>query len=273
MSGSFAGWDEATLQRAADLVTGELTLEQELELRSTVDPLALEEFELAAGELSLLVRREDVPDDSASVSRPVSGLEIQRGAVRPHGSHAAGRRSSAARGPLGAGGPAVLGRTSCGLDRRPGLGPGPRLAELDRPHPRSARRVTRTRSQRPTPCWPRPPTRSAWTGSTEVDPLASSRGRSAGAMRPGSGRCFSKAFPRTTQKWPSTSCGSSMGPARTQRAPVDGGVFDVTGDETRVAIDAHLPGGEATLFAVTLERPGGVVVSSRERLMLTASVQ
>ena len=96
MSGSFAGWDEATLARAADLVTGELSLEQELELRSTVDPLALEEFELAAGELSLLVRKEEMPRDSAQRIEAGIRLEIQRGAARPHGSHAAGRRSGSA---------------------------------------------------------------------------------------------------------------------------------------------------------------------------------
>jgi hypothetical protein len=31
-----------------------------------------------------------------------------------------------------------------------------------------------------------------------------------------------------------------------------------------------LPVGEAVLFAITVERPGGVVVSSRERIALVA---
>ena len=61
--------------------------------------------------------------------------------------------------------------------------------------------------------------------------------------------------------------------ARSAERPVDGGVFDVleTG-EVLVPIDAKLPVAKAHLFAITLERPGGVVVSTRERLLLTASV-
>jgi anti-sigma-K factor RskA len=60
---------------------------------------------------------------------------------------------------------------------------------------------------------------------------------------------------------------------RDARYPVDGGVFDVgASGEVLVPIDARLPVGRATLFAVTLEPPGGVVVSSRERLVLAAPV-
>lgn len=54
--------------------------------------------------------------------------------------------------------------------------------------------------------------------------------------------------------------------------PVDGGVFDVGGDvEVVVEIDAKLEVRETALFAVTIERPGGVVVSERERIVLTAA--
>lgn len=61
--------------------------------------------------------------------------------------------------------------------------------------------------------------------------------------------------------------------ARDQRYPIDGGVFDVTADgEVVVPIRARLPVAEATLFAVTVERPGGVVVSDRTRLPLLAPV-
>jgi hypothetical protein len=57
------------------------------------------------------------------------------------------------------------------------------------------------------------------------------------------------------------------------RHPVDGGVFDVTGDgEVVVPITAKLQVREPTLFAITIEKPGGVVVSSRERLVLAAKV-
>ena len=65
--------------------------------------------------------------------------------------------------------------------------------------------------------------------------------------------------------------------ARSDERPVDGGVFDIPatgGDavDVIVPIDAKLRVEEATLFAVTLERPGGVVVSSREDLVLLAPV-
>ncbi len=55
--------------------------------------------------------------------------------------------------------------------------------------------------------------------------------------------------------------------------PVDGGVFDSSGTDLTVRIDAKLRVLEPSLFAVTLEHSGGVVVSSRERLLLAATVQ
>lgn len=52
---------------------------------------------------------------------------------------------------------------------------------------------------------------------------------------------------------------------RDERYPIDGGVFDVPSDcsEVIVPIRAALPVGEAALFAVSVEKPGGVVVSDR----------
>jgi hypothetical protein len=61
---------------------------------------------------------------------------------------------------------------------------------------------------------------------------------------------------------------------RDDKFPVDGGVFDVdseTGDVI-VPIRATLPVATPTLFAVTLEKPGGVVVSKRERIVVTAKL-
>ena len=53
--------------------------------------------------------------------------------------------------------------------------------------------------------------------------------------------------------------------------PVDGGVFDVLGGgEVIVPIDAKLDVGSAGLFAVTVEKPGGVVVSGREQIVAVA---
>lgn len=61
--------------------------------------------------------------------------------------------------------------------------------------------------------------------------------------------------------------------ARDARYPVDGGVFDIgSGGEVLIPITARLPVAKPSLFAVTLESPGGVVVSSRERLVLAAPV-
>jgi hypothetical protein len=60
---------------------------------------------------------------------------------------------------------------------------------------------------------------------------------------------------------------------RDERYPVDGGVFDVGSDgEVLVPIDPKVKVLKPTLFAVTLERPGGVVVSSREHILTVAKV-
>jgi hypothetical protein len=59
---------------------------------------------------------------------------------------------------------------------------------------------------------------------------------------------------------------------RDEKFPVDGGVFDVSSSgEAIVAISPKLHVTNATLFAVTVERPGGVVVSKRERIVVTAA--
>jgi hypothetical protein len=59
---------------------------------------------------------------------------------------------------------------------------------------------------------------------------------------------------------------------RDAKYPVDGGVFDVpAGGEVIVPISAKLHVGAVTLFAVTVEKPGGVVVSKRGRIVVTAA--
>lgn len=56
--------------------------------------------------------------------------------------------------------------------------------------------------------------------------------------------------------------------------PIDGGVFDITStEEVVIPINAKLYVQDAYMFAVTIEKPGGVVVSSRERLPLLAKVE
>jgi hypothetical protein len=57
---------------------------------------------------------------------------------------------------------------------------------------------------------------------------------------------------------------------RDQRYPVDGGVFDVPANATEVVIPIHaaLPVLSAKAFAVTVEKPGGVVVSGRQHVVV-----
>ena len=62
---------------------------------------------------------------------------------------------------------------------------------------------------------------------------------------------------------------------RDEAYPVDGGVFDVPPEadgDVVVRIDPRLVVGRAVAFAVTVEQPGGVVVSSRSRLPLLAAL-
>ncbi|WP_010584080.1 anti-sigma factor [Schlesneria paludicola] len=60
---------------------------------------------------------------------------------------------------------------------------------------------------------------------------------------------------------------------QSDKTPIDGGVFDITSDqEVIIPIQAKLRVQDAYLFAITIEKPGGVVVSSRERLPLLAAV-
>ncbi len=61
-------------------------------------------------------------------------------------------------------------------------------------------------------------------------------------------------------------------PSQDARYPVDGGVFNIdkaTG-EAIIPISARLHLSGPTLFAITIEKPGGVVVSDRKRLPLLA---
>jgi hypothetical protein len=58
-----------------------------------------------------------------------------------------------------------------------------------------------------------------------------------------------------------------------EKYPVDGGVFNITAaGEVIVPIKANLQVRQPTLFALTMEKPGGVVVSKRDRLVLIAKV-
>lgn len=62
---------------------------------------------------------------------------------------------------------------------------------------------------------------------------------------------------------------------RPAETPVDGGVFDLPpdSDEVVIPIAAKLRVFEPTLFAVTVEAPGGVVVSKRERIVMAGAAR
>jgi len=59
---------------------------------------------------------------------------------------------------------------------------------------------------------------------------------------------------------------------RDQRYPVDGGVFDVPADGSELIVPIHnvIPVHVAKAFAVTVEKPGGVVVSARDHVVVLA---
>ncbi len=61
---------------------------------------------------------------------------------------------------------------------------------------------------------------------------------------------------------------------RPDSPPVDGGVFDITQDgEVIIPIQAKLRVFKPSAFAITIEKPGGVVVSQQERVPLLAKLE
>lgn len=61
---------------------------------------------------------------------------------------------------------------------------------------------------------------------------------------------------------------------RSDAHPVDGGVFDISpgSRELVIPINAKIKVNEPVMFAVTVEDPGGVVVSDREHIVALASI-
>jgi len=62
---------------------------------------------------------------------------------------------------------------------------------------------------------------------------------------------------------------------RDERYPVDGGVFNIPAGQSEVIIPikAKLQIRDPAMFAVTIEKPGGSVVSSRDRIVVLAPVR
>jgi anti-sigma-K factor RskA len=59
-----------------------------------------------------------------------------------------------------------------------------------------------------------------------------------------------------------------------EKTPIDGGTFDVNENgEVVIPINAKLRALHPKLFAVTIEKPGGVVVSKREKIVALAKTQ
>jgi anti-sigma-K factor RskA len=57
-----------------------------------------------------------------------------------------------------------------------------------------------------------------------------------------------------------------------QKNPIDGGVFDGASGELVIPIDAKLRVGTPKAFAITIEKPGGVVVSDLGRVAMLVNV-
>lgn len=62
--------------------------------------------------------------------------------------------------------------------------------------------------------------------------------------------------------------------AKLEEHPKDGGVFDITADgDVIIPIDAKLAAKDPKIFAITVEKPGGVVVSDRKKIAALAKVE
>lgn len=62
--------------------------------------------------------------------------------------------------------------------------------------------------------------------------------------------------------------------AKLEEHPKDGGVFDITAEgDVIIPIDAKLAAKDPKIFAITVEKPGGVVVSDRKKIAALAKVE
>ncbi len=59
-----------------------------------------------------------------------------------------------------------------------------------------------------------------------------------------------------------------------EKTPIDGGTFDIgNGGDVIIPINAKLKASKPKMFAVTVEKPGGVVVSKRDKIAALAKVE
>ncbi|MBK7644414.1 MAG: anti-sigma factor [Planctomycetes bacterium] len=238
----FAGWDEPTLDRALEEVTIGLPEAERAEFEASVSADDLEAFELAVAELNLAGLGQLEAPPASLMRRLRSDARAHVG--KPH------RNWRSASGWLVAAS-LLVAIALYALSARP-ADPATRRERLLA----SATDIVR----------------AAW--SPTEDPLAGKLSGDvvwSGARQEGYMRFHALAAndPRHQQYqlWIFDSTRADW-----QAKPVDGGVFDVApGEEVVVPIAAKLEVRQPALFAVTLEAPGGVVVSQREHLLAMAT--
>ncbi len=254
MSPRFASWDERTLALACDEFTFGLAPEDRAELLERADARQLEEFELAVAELNVAALGELEAPPAELLQRISSDARDRLARPRSEPLAAAQRRRRVFAWPALGWIAAALVLAAFVIERI-----------RARPRDPAERREQLLASAADL-------VRAEWKPS--ADPLAGglrgeivwSRARQEGYMSfrslppndPARSQYQLWIFDATRKEWESK--------------PVDGGVFDVgPGDEVIVPIDAKLAVRQAALFALTLEAPGGVVVSAREHLLATAT--
>jgi len=106
-----------------------------------------------------------------------------------------------------------------------------------------------------------------WSGGTAVGDVVWHGGSQRGAMR-FQDLAANDPSQRQYQLW-------IVDSKRNAAQPVDGGVFDVPAGESEVVIpiDPKIVVHDAQAFVVTIEVPGGVVVSNREQIVVLAKPQ
>jgi anti-sigma-K factor RskA len=251
METHFAGWDERALELAVGLVSEGLAAEQERELRRRVTPRDLEDFEHAVASLhvAMLDTLEAPPADLVRRIEAAARLRLGLAGTAPlERTRARPSRSAAAwAGWLVAAGLLLWLAIQGGGERTP-------AARRDRLVASAPDLVRKD--------WTRTADPLAGTASGE---LVWSTARQEGYML---FRGLPANDPRQNQYqlWIFDTSRPDW-----EARPVDGGVFDVAaGTAVVVPVTAKLEVRAPALFAVTLEPPGGVVVSAREHLLLTA---
>lgn len=258
MIAHFSGWDQRTLELALDEVTFGLDPLDREELLARVDPRALEELEFAVASLNVaaLGKLESPPAEltrriaAAGRARLATTASTPPASQRPAPIPSARPRGWVAAALLAA----ALVLAVFVLDRVRER----RLAPFERREQLLASASDLVRA-----AWKA--SDDPFAGGVSGDVVWSSARqegymtlRSLPANDPARNQYQLWIFDSTRAEW--------------EAKPVDGGVFDVApGAEVIVPIDAKLEVRRAAMFALTLEAPGGVVVSAREHLLAIAT--